>query len=68
MVRLNNHAENDLDSRHPLSYSSSRALHFKFESAYYFTPVIMPIMLLCGVFFPVLLLPESKQVVAMLCR
>jgi lipooligosaccharide transport system permease protein len=31
---------------------------------YYFTLVITPMMLLCGVFFPVTQLPESMQVVA----
>jgi lipooligosaccharide transport system permease protein len=31
---------------------------------YYFTLVITPMMLLCGVFFPVKQLPESAQMVA----
>ena len=31
---------------------------------YYFTLVITPMMLLCGVFFPVTRLPESMQMVA----
>ncbi len=33
---------------------------------YYFTLVITPMMLLCGVFFPVTQLPESMQLVASL--
>jgi len=33
---------------------------------YYFTLVITPMMLLCGVFFPVTQLPESLQLVASL--